>query len=312
VTGPGDEGIHMFLDLKRLRFFVTICDQRSMTAAARQAHVTQPVLSYHVAELEKAIGEPLLHRRADGVEPTEAGKALLAHARPIITAVSTAEQALRERRLEPGGTVSVGLLASIAPAIGPRLIRECRMLFPHIELRIFEGTSLQLRAGVLDGSFDLAINLREPGDRASLPLLFEHLYFVARRGVVDVRRDSLSLAEALQHRLLLPPKGHVVRRLVDDAASTLGLTVEIEAEIEGLSTLKALVSEAVGPTILGFGAIKNEYEVGTFVAARIVKPAIQRELILDETPKRRHPNAVEKVKGIVSAAIDQISPMKIL
>lgn len=300
--------MRMFLDLKRLQFFVTICEKRSMTAAARQSHVTQPVLSYHMAELEKAIGEQLLYRRPDGVEPTEAGRALLGHARPIIAAVGTAELAMRERRSEPGGTVSIGLLASIAPTIGTRLYRECRSRFPRIALRIAEGTSPQLRAGVRDGSLDLAINLREPGDQTSRPLSIEHLYFVARRGFVDIRRDSLPLAEALQYRLLLPPKGHVVRGLVDDAAATLGLQVEVEAEIEGLATLKALVSQSVAPTILGYGAIKAEWEQGAFVAAKLVKPAIQRELILDEASRLRPPKAVDKVRAVVVAEIAQLSP----
>lgn len=287
------------MDFKRLKFFANICEKRSLTAAARMSNITQPVLSYHVAELEKAIGEPLLHRRTDGVEPTEAGLALLAHARVILGAVDAAQVAMRERRDQPGGTVSVGLLSSIAPVIASRLILECKTRFPQIALKITEGTSLQLRTGVDDNIFDIAVNLRERGDDSSRSLLFEDLYFVARRGLIDIRRETLTLAEALQYKLLIPPRGHVVRGLIEEAARRHDLPIRIEAEVEGLATLKSLVSQSVGPAILGYGAIKAEYEAGYYVAGKLVRPNIQREFILDEARNRQHPKAVEKVKALL-------------
>lgn len=293
----------MALDLKRLMFFVAICERRSFTAAARASNVTQPVLSYHISELERIIGEPLLYRRPDGVEPTEAGVALLTHAQAVLNAVEKAEHAMRSRRDQPGGIVSIGMLASIAPTIAPVIYRACKAQYPLIRIRISEGTSLQLRQGVDDHVYDVAVNLRERGDQSCLSLLFEDLYFVARRGVVDLRRDTLPLADALGHRLLLPPRGHVVRALIDDAAEQQGLSVQVEAEIEGLATLKSLVAEGVAPSIFGFGAIKAEYQSGLFVAAKLIRPAIPRELILDEGRKHAHPKAVEKVKAIVQRVV---------
>ncbi|HXP98317.1 MAG TPA: LysR substrate-binding domain-containing protein, partial [Telmatospirillum sp.] len=252
----------MGFDIRRLTFFVHICEKRSLTGAASLSGVTQPVLSYHIAELEKAVGEPLLYRRSDGVEPTEAGLALLGHAKAVLGAVNAAEMAMRDRRVQLGGVVSVGLLASIAPLVAPQLLRDCKTRFPQIELRISEGTSLQLRAGVDDNQFDLAVNLRERGDKASRSLLFEDLYLCARRGVIDIRKETISLSGALQYKLLLPPKGHVVRALLEDAARKQGLTIRTEAEIEGLATLKSLVAESIGPAVLGYGAIKVQYESG--------------------------------------------------
>ncbi|MDR3435218.1 LysR substrate-binding domain-containing protein [Telmatospirillum sp.] len=297
----------MGFDIRRLTFFVHICEKRSLTAAAGLSSVTQPVLSYHIAELEKAVGEPLLYRRSGGVEPTEAGLVLLAHAKAILGAVDAAEMAMRERRAQLGGVVSVGLLASIAPLVAPQLLRECKTRFPQIQIGISEGTSLHLRAGVDDNRFDLAINLRERGDNASRSLLFEDLYLCARRGVIDIRKETISLSAALQHRLLLPPRGHVVRALLEDAAHKQGLTIRTEVEVEGLATLKSLVAGSIGPAILGYGAIKEEYESGAFVAAKIVRPNVRRELVLDEAVKRRYPKAADEVKAVVIRIIQGLA-----
>jgi LysR family nitrogen assimilation transcriptional regulator len=297
----------MGFDVRRLTFFVHICERRSLSGAASLSGVTQPVLSYHIAELEKAVGEPLLYRRPGGVEPTEAGLVLLAHAKAILDSVNAAEMAMRERRVQLGGIVSVGLLASIAPLVAPQLLRECKTRFPQIQLRISEGTSLQLRAGVDDNQFDLAVNLRERGDNASRSLLFEDLYLCARRGTIDIRKETISLSGALQYKLLLPPKGHVVRALLEDAARKQGLTIRAEAEIEGLATLKSLVAQSIGPAILGYGAIKVEYESGAFVAAKIVRPNLRRELVLDEATKRHYPKAADKIKAVVIRIIKSLA-----
>ncbi|HXP96370.1 MAG TPA: LysR substrate-binding domain-containing protein [Telmatospirillum sp.] len=297
----------MGFEIRRLTFFVHICEKRSLTGAASLSGVTQPVLSYHIAELEKIVGEPLLYRRSDGVEPTEAGLALLVHAKAILGAVNAAEMAMRDRRVQLDGIVSVGLLASIAPLVAPQLLRDCKTRYPQIQLRISEGTSLQLRAGVDDNQFDLAVNLRERGDKASRSLLFEDLYLCARRGVIDIRKETISLSAALQYKLLLPPKGHVVRALLEDAARKQGLTIRMEAEVEGLATLKSLVAESIGPAILGYGAIKVEYDSGAFVAAKIVRPNVRRELILDEGVKKRYPKAAEEIKAVVIRIIQSLA-----
>ena len=295
------------LDLKRLQFFVAVCDRRSLTRAAGLCHVTQPVLSYHMAELEKSVGETLLHRRTDGVEPTEAGKILLEHARRIVAAAQAAELAMRDRRSQPSGLVCIGLLASIAPTLAPRLIRACHARYPGIVLRIAEGTSLLLRAGIEDESFDLAVNLRERGDHTRAALLVEDLHFVTGRGLLDIRKETVTLAEALQHALLLPPRGHVVRALVEDAAKSQGLEVRVQAEVEGMATLKSLVAQSIGATILGYGAIKEDYESGALIVARLTRPAIQRAFILDEAVRRKQTKAVEAIREIIIREMQELS-----
>lgn len=295
------------LDSRRLAYFINACEKGSLTGGASASCVTQPVLTYHIAELEKAVGERLLHRRPDGVEPTDAGIVLLAHAKRVIEAMRATEQAMRARKSQPTGTVTIGLLASIATSVAPRIARECRARFPGIQLRLSEGTSLYLRKGIDDGMLDLAVNLRERGAASAQSLLFEDLYVFARPNLIDLRKPTIALADVLQHRLLLPPRGHVVRELVEDAARKCGLTIRLEAEIEGLPTLKSLIRDALGPGILGYGSIKSDFDDGRFQGAKIVRPGIQRELVLDEGSNVRFPKVVADLKDIVTSAVRELS-----
>lgn len=295
------------LDSRRLAYFINACEKGSLTGGASASCVTQPVLTYHIAELEKAVGERLLHRHPNGVEPTDAGIVLLTHAKRVIEAMRATEQAMRERKSQPTGVVTVGLLASIATSVAPRITRECRQRFPGIQLRLSEGTSLYLRKGIDDGIFDLAVNLRERGAASAQSILFEDLYVFARPNLIDLRKPTIALSDVLQHRLLLPPRGHVVRELVERAAQEHGLTIRLEAEVEGLPTLKSLIRDALAPGILGYGSIKSDFDDGRFQGAKIVKPGIQRELVLDEGTNTRFPKIVSELKDIVTRAVRELS-----
>ncbi|WP_377841719.1 LysR family transcriptional regulator [Bosea sp. UC22_33] len=295
------------LDSRRLTYFINACEKGSLTGGANASFVTQPVLTYHIAELEKTVGERLLHRRPDGVVPTDAGIVLLAHAKRVMEAMRATELAMRERKSQPTGSVTIGFLASIAPAVAPRIARECKERFPGIQLQLSEGTSLYLRKGVDDGSLDLAVNLRERGAASSQSILFEDLYVFARPNLIDLRKPTIALADVLQHRLLLPPRGHVVRELVEEAAEKHGLTIRIEAEVEGFPTLKSLIREAFAPGILGYGSIKSDVDDGRFQGAKIVKPTIQRELVLDEGANTRFPKVVAELRSIVTRAVRELA-----
>ena len=75
------------LTLRQLRYFLSVVEHRSFSAAARALYVAQPSLSRQVAQLEQALGEPLLVRHADGVSITEAGERLYLMARQLLDRV---------------------------------------------------------------------------------------------------------------------------------------------------------------------------------------------------------------------------------
>uniref|UniRef100_A0A9E8A1U4 LysR substrate-binding domain-containing protein n=1 Tax=Bosea sp. NBC_00436 TaxID=2969620 RepID=A0A9E8A1U4_9HYPH len=159
----------------------------------------------------------------------------------------------------------------------------------------------------VDRVLDLAVNLRERGAASAQSILFEDLYVFARPNLIDLRKPTITLADVLQHKLLLPPRGHVVRELVEEAAGKQGLTIRLEAEVEGLPTLKSLIRDALAPGILGYGSIKSDFDDGRFQGAKIVKPGIQRELVLNEGANAHFPKVVAELRGIVTKAVRELS-----
>ena len=84
---PEAPGAPQAIELRHLRYFVTIADAGSFTHAAERMFIAQPTLSQQIRRLEEIIGTPLLRRRRDGVRPTKAGTVLLEASRTVLSLV---------------------------------------------------------------------------------------------------------------------------------------------------------------------------------------------------------------------------------
>ena len=83
------------MELRQLRYFVTIAQEGQITRAAEKLHLAQPALSQRVAQLESQLGVALFHRHARGVSLTPPGEAYLAKVQVALTALADAELTVR-------------------------------------------------------------------------------------------------------------------------------------------------------------------------------------------------------------------------
>ena len=88
------------MELRQLRYFVAIVDHGSLSRAALVLHVAQPALTQQIHQLEEELGAQLLHRSAQGVLATDAGKIFYEHAQAILKQVGDAKSAVAPSRRE--------------------------------------------------------------------------------------------------------------------------------------------------------------------------------------------------------------------
>ncbi|MVZ10491.1 LysR family transcriptional regulator, partial [Serratia marcescens] len=97
------------MNFRRLKYFVKIVDIGSLTQAAEVLHIAQPALSQQLATLEGELKQQLLIRTKRGVQPTEAGNILYAHAQTILRQCEQAQSAVNSAGQAMSGQVSLGL-----------------------------------------------------------------------------------------------------------------------------------------------------------------------------------------------------------
>lgn len=266
------------LDLRRLRYFASIVDCGSMSAASRALGVAQPALSHHISELERIIGFELLERLARGVRPTERGAVLLRHARSILAEVEEAERAMRELRkvaVAPR-VVRLALIPSWATSFTPAIVGEVKKRMPDATLHILEARHEEAVRMVETDAVDLAVTLAPGPDAARELVVREALYLVSP----TERAGPVRLADLAGERLLLPFRANPLRTAIDEAAVRAGVALPVGMEIEGQDTVKRAVQAGMGLSILSWNSVRQECERGTLFAAPIVEPAIHRLIYL--------------------------------
>ncbi len=165
------------IELRHLRYFLTVAETLHFSKAAELLGMAQPPLSQQIKRLEQLLGHRLFDRSTRGVKLTLAGQLLAERARSTIEKVQ--DDLTQVRRLGRGeeGTLTVGFAGSLMFTDLPSAIQSYRRRFPKVELRLREmNTSAQISA-LLTGTIDLAF-LRD-GDATEgvqISTLFEERY----------------------------------------------------------------------------------------------------------------------------------------
>lgn len=160
------------IDLRRLRYFVTVAEERHFGRAAARLHLSTPPLSQRVRELEVELGLTLFERTSRRVELTEAGERLLGEARAVLRAADRFEHVARELAA-PGGNTMVFGYCTGSEGGALRAVRSFQQQLPGFAVRPEATTSLRAFDGLRTGRVAVAIvrgPVPSPELLASVPL----------------------------------------------------------------------------------------------------------------------------------------------
>jgi DNA-binding transcriptional LysR family regulator len=244
------------MELRHMRYFVAVAEEKSFTRAAARLHLAQPSLSRQIRDLEEELGVPLLHRGKGGLTLTAAGNEYFAQARRILAdsdaAVRVAQAAGRsEHRQLLIGTIeplmSSGLLTAILKnfaSLHPDIRVDLRELFSVDQLRLIAG-----------GELDAGFVYRPPKDPAvfdGFVVLENHHVAALPAGHRLARKNKVLLKDLADEsfvqfsRQLWPERVDAISRKCVEA----GFTMRIVQEAQRLHTLLEFVAQGIGVAIL--------------------------------------------------------------
>lgn len=289
------------MDLKQLEYFVAVVERGSFSRAAAALNLAQPSISRQVALLEQELGQRLLERTGRGVTPTQAGQALLAHARVMLNAAAQALFEIKEMSDEPAGKVVVGLPNRVASGLCVPLVREFRERLPNAMLSVVEGLSLSLREGLLAGRIDVGV-LFDPPPTPLLsyePLMRERLLLVTPAGYRLPER--VALASLAGFPLILPAAPNPIRSLVDAVLLPRKINLNIVAEVGAVHTALTVVEEGMACSILPESALNLSARRGKVQAAPIGPPAMWNSLVLAMPTARPNSRLIQETAKLLRA-----------
>lgn len=288
------------METRRLATFVRIVDVGSLTRAADVLHIAQPALSQQINALEAELGQRLLIRSKQGVEPTEAGAALYRHAQVILKQLDDAVAEVGLLGREVAGQVFVGLAPySTANLIALPLVQAVRARYPHILLRVTDNFGVVLSEAMMTGRLHLAI-LYDSGPVKGLVferLLTEELVLVC---APDTARDTDEVPiEALAEvPLMLPSPLHTLRQAVTQACDAAGVQPLVMAELESVGLMGRAVTAGLGATVLPRSVAERLTEGSGLRMVRIA-PGIEVHLSLGTPSSLPLSRAAESVRDLL-------------
>jgi DNA-binding transcriptional LysR family regulator len=217
------------LDLTTLRLFVTVCDTGNIARAGERANIVGSAISKRLAQLEETVGTPLLMRKRHGVAPTEAGQALLEHARSMLASAARIERDMGA--FAAGVRGQVRILAS-ASALAESLADDVAAFLKHpkhrnIQVDLEERVSPDIVRGIREGVASLGVcwDAAEIGNLQSRPYRSDHLTMVVPQKHPLASRRKLRFEETLDWEHVSLPVNSAVQVLVHRAAAQMGRAI---------------------------------------------------------------------------------------
>jgi LysR family tcuABC transcriptional regulator len=220
------------MELRQLRYFISVIEHGSMGKAALELGVVTSALSQQISRLESELSTRLLQRTSSGVVPTDAGLAFWRQAQLALRHVDDAALAARQARLS--GHVSVGLAPSTTDVLGLPFMRAMRERYPDVRLRIVESLSGYLGSMLGARQIELAILFHEELTQrwSVMSLLDERLFVIGERSFIGMPTGAEVPISTLGELVLILPSGsHGLRTLLSASSKRVKITISTTSDI---------------------------------------------------------------------------------
>ena len=234
------------LDLLTLRLFAAVCDQRSIARVAEQESIVGSAISKRLAQLENAVGTPLLVRKRRGVVPTPAGETLLEHARTMLASVGQIERDMAAYATGIRGHVRMLVTASV---MAESLADDVAAFLHHpahrdIQVSMEERVSPDVVQGIREGGASVGI-CWDAADLTGLETCAyrsDHLAIVAHESHPVAQATSVCFADVLGHEFVSMPALSAVQVLLARAAAVEGKTLAHRVLVSNFDAALRVVS----------------------------------------------------------------------
>ncbi|HJU99018.1 MAG TPA: LysR family transcriptional regulator [Burkholderiaceae bacterium] len=270
----------MNLELRQLRYFVTVAEELHFGKAALRLHMTQPPLSQTIQALEELLGAPLFERNRRGVTLTAAGAALLPEARRMLAQAQQLPQLVQRAAAGEVGRLSLAFVSSADYSVLPPFLRAYRAAYPQVQINLQEATSDLQLDDLLHARIDAGLLIPPLPDKSRaeldyLPVLNEPLILAAPAGLDALQQPGpVALADLPPLPLIIFPRA-IAPALYDAVLAVFGaagITPEIGQQAIQMQTIVSLVSAGMGLALVP-QSVSN-----------LMRPGVEYRSLRDPTP----------------------------
>lgn len=205
------------MTILQMRYFISVCENGSLTAASKMLFVTQPALSTAINQLETEFGLKLFERKNNGLTLTSDGEFFYERAKRMFTNFEILEKDLHDLA-EQKQTIRIGVPPMIGSFLFPKIYRQYMQTHPNAKFEIWEDGSLHIRQKIQNRTLDIGFSIlndsdNEPCQKETI-LETELLYCVHRDNPLS-QQTSLTIDDIKDERIILLKEGFFQNKLIN-------------------------------------------------------------------------------------------------
>src|SRR5262245_16849091 len=239
------------MELRHLRYFVSVAEAASISKAALSVRITQPALSRQIRDLEAELGVRLFDRVGRRIQLTAEGRDLLEQSRAVLAQVDAIDKRAKALIAGAVGNLRIGATPHTIQSLMAGFLAGYVRARPGVEISLTEGGGVRLLDLLLQGDLDLAVSGILPGARFASRTLFPiRVLAVAAAGPRWKGRSTLEIVELAHEPLLLLGRDFGTRQLFDAACRIIHLQPRCVLESTEPHSLIALAEARHGIAIV--------------------------------------------------------------
>lgn len=240
------------MELRTLRYFITVAEELNITRAAEKLHMSQPPLSAQIKSLENELNTQLFIRGKRHLKMTESGQLLYRRAKEILSLTEKTQTEIQSMGAGMRGTISIGLVEGMAPDIASEWFAGFIGKHPNIRFRILDGSTDDLLEKLRSGLISLAV-ITSPCDNSLL-----HSFKVGEEQMAALMNKSHPLASRggseihisdLKDENLIVPSRKALIEIIYRWFKEEGAEPKIVCEMDSYLDAAALAGRKVGISI---------------------------------------------------------------
>lgn len=269
------------MDIRQLKAFVAIAEEKTFTAGAKRINITQAAVSMQIRQLEEEIGLPLFNRTPRRVILTQAGEYLLSRARLILREHDNALEVLAEMAGAKHGRLRIGSASAMFATMQlPAILEKLKAEYKQAEISVVSGTSQALVEKILHGEVDIAfVSLPVENSNIVTEKLFSDEIVAIAHPSHSFAKEKIVDAQMLAgESLILGEKGGNTRRMIDDFFESANVKPNVVMELSRQEAIDKMVENNMGVGISGAKNVADKVSEKKLIALCIKGAKIKWEL----------------------------------
>lgn len=255
------------MEFRQLKTFMSIVKLGNFSQAAQFLGYTQSSVTTHIQLLEKELNTILFERFGHQLMLTTDGERLYDYAEKITTLAEDAKNELDHFEI-PRGPIIIGMPESLCTYYLTDLLQEYTLLYPDVELKVKFGIGSEFRNLLRKNMMDLAFILEESSsdsDLVNTPLWNEPIVMVVSPSHKLASFSQVHPKDLQEQRLIFIESGISYQSALEESLAKAGIIPKTILEICHIPTIKQMIINGLGITLLPLAAVKKELDAGTLV-----------------------------------------------